>query len=610
MPRSSILGVGKLTVLMSGQGAITEMYYPGPGHANHLQDGGIRFAVWRHGVLHWLDSQEWVRRIEYDSEKNQIRWSFDGPLPLECCCTIGDDEWTMAWTASEETRLFVYARFNIDESDIGNTAMWVEQLRSLVHFKDRFGFEIRGDDASPILDWACGLCGFGAEGTWRDAEDGELSRNSIAQGSVDSTCRLDLAADRTTLLKIRALEKPFAPTPFFKRPRSESSEKAPSFDFDRELPSLPNSIRSLCRASESVIRAHIDRGAVPVASLDRDVMSTNRAHYAHCWMRDACHTVDLLDDMGDPGPAIGFLRFCATVIEPDTPYYLQKYTVDGDLASSWHPWLADQLPIQLDETAWVVKLASKLLSGGHIDQDLALNRVLRPSALWLAEFVDASGLPKPSWDLWEERCDVAASTVCVVISALVDASRALETVERSTSERLRAASDAMYDSFASKLIDANRHTVHRRLSGDDVVDAGSLYAILLGVVDPLGPVADATIEQVRVALTVREGIGGIARYEGDYYFRRYDHLPGNPWLICTMWLAQCLLARAREKSDLLEPLNWLEWAVERASGSQVLAEQYEPLTGEPLAVAPLAWSHVEFLRTALLYESTAQRIEA
>ena len=41
--------------------------------------------------------------------------------------------------------------------------------------------------ATGITQFACGEKGFrGAEGTWRDAEDGQLSRNAIAQGSVDS----------------------------------------------------------------------------------------------------------------------------------------------------------------------------------------------------------------------------------------------------------------------------------------------------------------------------------------------------------------------------------------------------------------------------------------
>jgi len=44
-----------------------------------------------------------------------------------------------------------------------------------------------------ISSWATGIKEFnGAEGTWRDAEDGQLERNPIAQGSVDGTLALHL----------------------------------------------------------------------------------------------------------------------------------------------------------------------------------------------------------------------------------------------------------------------------------------------------------------------------------------------------------------------------------------------------------------------------------
>src|SRR5437773_12490874 len=44
------------------------------------------------------------------------------------------------------------------------------------------------DGEQRIDEYATGTSGFaGAEGTWRDAEDGHLQGNAIAQGAVDST---------------------------------------------------------------------------------------------------------------------------------------------------------------------------------------------------------------------------------------------------------------------------------------------------------------------------------------------------------------------------------------------------------------------------------------
>jgi len=55
--------------------------------------------------------------------------------------------------------------------------------------------QVGSGDQAPIgiSSWATGVKEFhGAEGTWRDAEDGQLGRNLIAQGSVDSTMALHL----------------------------------------------------------------------------------------------------------------------------------------------------------------------------------------------------------------------------------------------------------------------------------------------------------------------------------------------------------------------------------------------------------------------------------
>jgi GH15 family glucan-1,4-alpha-glucosidase len=96
----------------------------------------------------------------------------------------------------------------------------------------------------------------------------------------------------------------------------------------------------------------------------------------------------------------------------------------------------------------------------------------------------------------------------------------------------------------------------------------------------------------------------LARYENDYYFRRSDDIaqvPGNPWVICTLWAAQYYIARATEIRDLETSLGLLMWAAKHASSSGILPEQLNPYTGELLSVAPLTWSHAEFVTTTLLY---------
>jgi len=97
----------------------------------------------------------------------------------------------------------------------------------------------------------------------------------------------------------------------------------------------------------------------------------------------------------------------------------------------------------------------------------------------------------------------------------------------------------------------------------------------------------------------------MARYAGDHYHQieRHDlqRVPGNPWIITTLWYAQWLIARAQSETELAEAIPMLEWVCKRASTSGVLAEQFDPYTGAHLSVSPLTWSHAAFITTALRY---------
>jgi GH15 family glucan-1,4-alpha-glucosidase len=53
----------------------------------------------------------------------------------------------------------------------------------------------------------------------------------------------------------------------------------------------------------------------------------------------------------------------------------------------------------------------------------------------------------------------------------------------------------------------------------------------------------------------------------------------------------------------------LQWAARRALPSGVLAEQVHPLTGAPLSVSPLTWSHSTFVATVMSYLSRRETLE-
>ena len=86
-----------------------------------------------------------------------------------------------------------------------------------------------------------------------------------------------------------------------------------------------------------------------------------------------------------------------------------------------------------------------------------------------------------------------------------------------------------------------------------------------------------------------------------------EDVTGNPWFICTLWLAEYYIAIAKSADELKPALDILKWTAQRALPSGVLAEQIDPLTGAPISVSPLTWSHSTFVATVHSYLAKLKR---
>jgi glucoamylase len=105
-------------------------------------------------------------------------------------------------------------------------------------------------------------------------------------------------------------------------------------------------------------------------------------------------------------------------------YFYHKYNPDGSPASSWHPWVLKgerAMPIQEDETALVVWAVWRHY---YRYRDIEFIRplwvdVVQKAADFMVRYRDPrTGLPLPSYDLWEERWGVHAFTVATVYGGL------------------------------------------------------------------------------------------------------------------------------------------------------------------------------------------------
>ena len=139
---------------------------------------------------------------------------------------------------------------------------------------------------------------------------------------------------------------------------------------------------------------------------------------------------------------------------------------------------------------------------------------------------------------------------------------------------------------------------------DEVVDISLLGLTMLDVLPPNDPAIFKTVEVIRQQLWLKTPMGGCARYQHDHYQRADDgprNIPGNPWFISTLWLGEYYIARAENLRELHEAIPYVEWCAKNALPSGVLAEQVHPVTGSPLSVSPLTWSHSTFVWAVLQY---------
>src|SRR5690348_3618377 len=407
---------------------------------------------------------------------------------------------------------------------------------------------------------------------------------------------------------------------------------------------LPPKVVELFKRSLLVLRTQIDNGGAIVAANDSDIMQFSRDTYSYVWPRDGALVANSLDMAGFPDIARWFYKYCSDVLT-DEGYFYHKYNPDGSPASSWHPWVLKgnrAMPIQEDETALVVWA---LWRHYFRYRDIEFIRplwvdVVQKAADFMVKYRDPrTGLPLPSYDLWEERWGVHAFTVATVYGGLKAArnfavcfgDRAKAEIYNKAAEEIRAgAARHMYSDklgrFVRRLVprdmptppdepnyeETSKLVTEDLYEVDETIDA-SLYAIYkFRLFDADDERVEATMKAVEDKLWIKTRVGGVARYENDYYHRVSNDIqavPGNPWFICTLWLADYFITRAQSPADLKMALPIFEWTANHALESGVLAEQVNPYTNAPISVSPLTWSHATVVSTAIKYLEKLEHLQ-
>jgi GH15 family glucan-1,4-alpha-glucosidase len=245
---------------------------------------------------------------------------------------------------------------------------------------------------------------------------------------------------------------------------------------------------------------------------------------------------------------------------------------------------------------------------------------VKPAANFLASYREPhTGLPQPSYDLWEERHGIMAFTVPTVYAGLKAAVRMgraigdplVEKWEKAAEEIKAAFIKHFYSEQLGRFVRMVNVTPDGQVNQDPVIDA-SMFAIwYLGLLPADDERVVRTMQAVESRLWVKTAVGGVARYENDYYHqvsKDVQNVAGNPWIICTLWLAEWYIAKAKSLADLSRAKEIIDWTGGHVSTAKIFAEQIHPYSGAPLSVAPLTWSHATYVLAVTEYAAKYQEL--
>lgn len=647
MSRPLVLGNGMILVCLDRFGQVRDFYFPYVGSENHIGRRDVhKIGVWADNRISWFSEDEWKFDIAYkkemmtsditvSNERMKLVINFSDVVYNEKNIFLRSINVENLAEEEREIKIFFNQQFEISQTYYADTAYYNPALRSLIHYKGRrvFLVNVKDDNGDFFSEYSTGLFNIeGKEGTWRDAEDGKLSKNPIEHGSVDSTLGLVLKIPAKgnrkahywicvgeTLGEVERLQGHL-----LYKTEDHVVETTSNFwhawvnNFDIDFDNLSDEVEDLFKRSLLVVRTHCDNRGGIIASGDSAQFQYGRDTYSYVWPRDGVFISLSMDKAGYSEIPERFYRFCNDVMAQGG-YMLHKYQPDMSLGSSWHPWTQNeepQLAIQEDETAlllfglWEHYRLSKNLE--FVEE--IYNSFIKNGADFIKSYRDEkTGLPRPSYDLWEENFAVSTFTCATVYGALVAASKFAKLLGKDKDEEnyLRTAEEVR-ESIIKYLYDEERGVFLKSFKQVDgaiipnkVVDASSFYGCFRFGVFPVGDERlESAFQVTKKALSDPISIGGTARYENDKYHAPaggYNDVPGNPWFVTTLWLIQYKIAKAKSEKDLNFVDEELMWSVDNTLSTGILSEQINPYNSEQLSVAPLIWSHAEFIITVMDY---------
>jgi len=198
--------------------------------------------------------------------------------------------------------------FQISRAGRADTALFVPEENYLLDYKGRCCLLIYGeDDNGQVFDqFSVGNYGIeGKEGTYRDAEDGELTDNAVEHGGVDSvlrfTLRLDSGQDAAVNYWIAAADSQQSGEVIHSLIKQDGVQRRLEMtrtywhDWLRvgaeRIQQVDKDYQPLVKKSLLIIKAHTDKRGGIIASCDSSIYNYGRDYYSYVWPRDGAYAM-------------------------------------------------------------------------------------------------------------------------------------------------------------------------------------------------------------------------------------------------------------------------------------------------------------------------------
>ena len=624
----AVIGNSRMLATLGRTGKLYRLWWPNIDTPQHVD--AMRVGIQMAGAnVDWFDeaNNDWNHTIHYANRSNVLHIN---AVNESAALTVNSRHFAVPGTdllvreygfvnTSTEAKQFtfvVHSSFIISENGLYNTTMFNNSADTLIHFRHQYFFGV--SSAIVCAKYQAGL-------SWEDVQSGQLNGLNIdmrPDGAL--SYELTIAAGETVIVPIyvAAGNNELEVVALLEQARKKTSEQWAGetnaywnqyVNTAVPCPIEDDEIKELYERSILMFKLMSDeKTGTIIAAPEFDETFSRCGGYSYCWGRDAAFITTALDKVGLKELTDAFYDWTLSAQSADGSWQ-QRHYHDGQLAPSWG--------LQIDEGASILW---GMWQHYIVNEDLEFANRVWPAvfkgAQFLESFIDpATGLPKPSVDLWEEREASHTYSSAAVYGGLTAAAGFAKLAgEQQLQEQWNQSAAGIQAGIETYCFNDELQSFYRGIDlkvsaqkfNTDTATGAEGYIVdldkgyqkhvmkhdpiidisLLGISVPFNAVATdsdrmrATAAIVEKQLTV-EGVGGIKRYEDDHY------IGGNPWILTTLWLAHYRFANG----EAAAARELMQWALNHRTETGLLPEQVDKNTGETAWVVPLTWSHAMFI---------------